>query len=82
LAWQKRVQVQAANALQKKKHRAWAAFYSAPPSCEHPPSWNAQVECGNLYMRAQKRFEEQWAMSPGIAAEVVPENGLGGRTRN
>jgi len=62
LAWQRLVQLQAANALQKKKDRAWAAFYSAPASCEHPADWKAQVECGNLYMRANKRFDEQWAM--------------------
>jgi hypothetical protein len=66
LAWQKRVQVQAANALQKKKDQAWAAFYSAPASCEHPPSWKDQVECGNLYIRSKKRFDERWAASQGI----------------
>jgi predicted secreted protein len=60
LAWQKRVQLQAANALQKKKDQAWAAFYSAPASCEHPPTWKDQVECGNLYMRAKERFDERW----------------------
>jgi very-short-patch-repair endonuclease len=61
LARQKQVQLRVANALQKKKDRAWAAFYSAPASCEHPVDWTAQVECGNQYMRAKKRFEEQWA---------------------
>jgi hypothetical protein len=81
LAWQKRVQIQAANALQKKKDLAWAAFYSAPASCEHPADWNAQVECGNQYMRAKKRFEEQWATSQGTAAEVVPGNGSVGGTQ-
>jgi hypothetical protein len=60
LAWQKRVQLQAANTLQKKKDQAWAAFYSAPASCEHPPTWKDQVECGNLYMRAKKVFEQKW----------------------
>lgn len=60
LAWQKRVQLQAANSLQMKKDQAWAAFYSAPTSCEHPADWAAQVECGNQYMRAKKRFEERW----------------------
>jgi hypothetical protein len=61
LAGQKQVQLQAANAVQKKKDQAWAAFYSAPTSCEHPVDWTAQVECGNQYMRAKKRFEAQWA---------------------
>ena len=80
LAWQKRVQIQAANALQKKKDLAWAAFYSAPASCEHPVDWSAQVECGNLYMRAKKRFEERWATSQGTAPDVVLGNGSVGGT--
>jgi uncharacterized protein DUF2726 len=75
LAMQKQQALQVANAVQKKKDTAWAAFYSAPASCEHPPSWKDQVECGNLHMRAKKRFEEQWATSQGTAAEVVLGNG-------
>jgi hypothetical protein len=74
LALRKQVQLQAANALQKKKDLAWAAFYSAPASCEHPPDWSAQVECGNQYMRAKKVFEERWAASQGGAAEIVLDN--------
>jgi hypothetical protein len=60
LAWRKRVQIQVANVLQIKKDQAWAAFYSAPASCEHPADWSAQVECGNQYMRAKKVFEQRW----------------------
>ena len=60
LARQKPVPAQAANALQKKKDLAWAAFYSPPASCEHPVDWAAQVECGNQYMRAKKVFEQRW----------------------
>jgi Protein of unknown function (DUF2726) len=60
LATQKQQVFQAANALQKRKDQAWAAFYTAPASCEHPADWKAQVECGNQYMRAKKRFEERW----------------------
>jgi hypothetical protein len=71
LARQKQVQFQAANALQKKKDLAWAAYYSAPVSCEHPVDWTAQVECGNQYMRAKKRFDEQWAASQGTAEGVL-----------
>jgi hypothetical protein len=74
LAWQKRVQLQAANALQKRKDLAWAAFYSTPASCEHPADWAAQVECGNMYMRAKKVFEERWAASQGGVTEVVLDN--------
>jgi hypothetical protein len=75
LAIQKQQALQAANALQRNKDQAWAAFYSAPASCEHPVDWTAQVECGNLYMRSKKRFEEQWATSQGTGAEVVLGNG-------
>jgi hypothetical protein len=60
LALRKQQTLQAANALQKKKDQAWAAFYSAPASCEHPSDWTAQVECGNQYMRAKKVFEQRW----------------------
>lgn len=79
LARQKRVQIQAANALQKKKDQAWAAFYSAPSSCEHPVDWSEQVECGNQYMRAKKVFEQRWeaehASTYGTGAGVVLDNG-------
>jgi hypothetical protein len=60
LATLKQPALQAANALQRKKDLAWAAFYSAPASCEHPADWSAQVECGNQYMRAKRVFEQLW----------------------
>jgi hypothetical protein len=47
--------------LQHQKMLAWAAFYSAPSACDSPPSWKDQVECGNQYIRARGRFEQQWA---------------------
>jgi hypothetical protein len=72
LAWQKRVQLQAANALQRKKDQAWAAFYSAPASCEHPVDWKAQVECGNQYMRAKKVFEQRWEVEHPPAQGSAP----------
>ena len=50
----------AADALAKRKERAWAASYVAPASCEHPPTWKDQVDCGNQYMRAKKEFEQRW----------------------
>jgi len=49
----------AADALAKRKERAWAASYVAPASCEHPPTWKDQVDCGNQYMRAKKEFEQR-----------------------
>ena len=70
-------QTQAA-AILKQKNLAWAAFYSAPASCEHPADWSAQVECGNQYMRAKKRFEEQWASKQVTATEIVADGSIGG----
>jgi hypothetical protein len=82
LAWQKRVQVQAANALQNRKDQAWAAFYSAPTSCERPVDWNAQVECGNQYMRTKKVFEKRWeaehASAQGRGAGVLDNGSVDG----
>jgi hypothetical protein len=67
-----------AAALQKQKDLAWAAFYSAPASCEHPADWEAQVECGNRYIRAKKLFEQGWAKdhpaSQGSGPAVVLDN--------
>jgi very-short-patch-repair endonuclease len=83
LAEQKRAQLQEAAALQKQKELTWAASYSAPVSCDHPVDWNAQVECGNQYMRAKKLFEQRWAaehaLSQSTGAAVVLDNGsIGG----
>jgi hypothetical protein len=84
LAESRRAEVQAAADLQKQKNRAWPAFYSAPASCEHPASWNDQVECGNKYMRAKKLFEQQWATehpSAPVQEATVLDNASLGRTR-
>jgi hypothetical protein len=86
LADEKRAGLQAAAVLQKRKNEAWGAFYSAPTSCEHPVDWKSQVECGNQYMRAKKRFEAQWAIehasnqAAGVA--VVLDNRSTGGARN
>jgi len=50
-----------AAAAAKVKDRAFATYYATPASCEHPPTWADQVECGNRYMRARKEFDVQWA---------------------
>lgn len=50
----------AAEVMAKRKAAAWSSFYKAPASCEHPPAWADQVECGNQYMRAKKEFEKKW----------------------
>jgi len=44
----------------KRKEKAWVAYYVAPASCEHPPAWKDQVDCGNQYIRAKREFEQQW----------------------
>jgi hypothetical protein len=82
LAEMKGSQMREAAAHQKQKQVAWAAFYSAPASCEHPVDWKSQVECGNQYMRAKKVFEQKWAaehpMIQGSGAGVVLDNGAAG----
>jgi hypothetical protein len=73
--------VQRQQALQtaKRKDQAWAAFYTARASCEHPADWSAQVECGNQYMRAKKVFEQRWntehPAGQGAGVGVVLDNG-------
>jgi hypothetical protein len=83
LAESRRAEIQTAVDLQKQKNRAWPAFYSAPSSCEHPASWNDQVECGNKYMRAKKLFEQQWVTEHPSAPvqEAVLDNASLGRMR-
>jgi Protein of unknown function (DUF2726) len=83
LAEKRRAELRPAADLQRQKDRAWLAYYSAPASCEHPVDWNAQVECGNQYMRAKKDFEKQWlADHPsgefGGAAIVLDNGSIGG----
>jgi len=51
---------EAADAMAKRKQAAWEAFYKAPATCEHPPAWQDQVECGNEYIRAKREFEKRW----------------------
>jgi hypothetical protein len=72
-AEQKRLEVaramaeqQAAEDLEKRKKEAWAAYYKPPASCEHPPGWQDQVECGNKYIRAKREFEKQWALQNNL----------------
>jgi hypothetical protein len=61
---------QAANALATRKQKAWAAYFVTSASCEHPPRWEDQVECGNQFMRARKEFERQWQAQQ----DTVPPN--------
>ena len=54
---------QALTVKSKKKEQAWAAFFKPYPSCQHPPTWEDQVDCGNRYIRARREFEKQWLVS-------------------
>ena len=55
------LELAAAAERQAAKERAWLEYYRAPADCEQPPSWEAQVECGNHYMRAKAEFDDRWA---------------------
>jgi len=55
----------AAQAAQAKAE-AWSRFYTPPPDCEHPANWDAQVDCGNRYMRAKRAFEAQYSAGSSI----------------
>jgi Protein of unknown function (DUF2726) len=85
LAERRQSEMRAAAAAKKEKASAWAAFYVAPASCEHPVDWTAQVECGNRYMRAKKVFDSRWAVDhsaePAIGEVVVLDNQAVGRSR-
>jgi uncharacterized protein HemX len=63
-AAQMRVQVELAQSAQEqatRKAAAWEAFYKPRKDCSHPADWNAQVACGNEYIRAKREFEKRWA---------------------
>ena len=47
-------------AQMEAKERAWNRYYQAPPECEKPANWDAQVECGNKHIRARRDFELKW----------------------
>lgn len=42
------------------KEAAWERFYKKRTECENPPTSAEFVECANEYMRAQRKFEQQW----------------------
>lgn len=51
------------------KEAEWERFYKKRVECDNPASNAALVECGNEYMRAQRKFELQW--------EAKRQQGLG-----
>ena len=61
---------QAADALAKRTQTTWDQYYKPSPSCEHPPAWADEVECGNQYIRAKREFEKIW--SSQLSAQPSP----------
>lgn len=60
---QQRRQQEAAEAARRErlaKEAAWQKFYKKRPECENLASNEVFVECGNEYMRAQRKFEQEW----------------------
>jgi Flp pilus assembly protein TadG len=43
-----------------RKKEAWSRFFTPAKDCERPKDWDAQVQCGNAYMRAMREFETHW----------------------
>lgn len=60
---QQRRQQEAAEAERRErlaKEAAWQKFYKKRPECDNYTTNEVFVECGNEYMRAQRKFEQQW----------------------
>ncbi len=45
---------------QQAKEAAWNRFYQPSASCLNPPTWETQVDCGNVHIRAKREFEARW----------------------
>lgn len=45
---------------EQAREAAWNRFYQPSASCLNPPTWEAQVECGNAHIRAKREFEIRW----------------------
>lgn len=42
------------------KEAAWKQFYKKPEKCEDATRHEVMVECGNLYVREKRKFEQIW----------------------
>lgn len=42
------------------KEAAWKQFYKKPEKCETATRNDVMVECGNLYVRERRKFEQIW----------------------
>lgn len=45
---------------QRRKERAWAAFYRRPASCEGNPTTDQLIDCANHFIRSKREFDERW----------------------
>ncbi|WP_341676739.1 hypothetical protein [Niveibacterium sp. SC-1] len=43
------------------RETAWKRYYKRPAKCSSPADDRAFVECGNHYLRARERFEQDYA---------------------
>lgn len=59
----KREQMERQAAQEKAEHLkevAWKQFYKKPDKCETATRNDVIVECGNLYVREKRKFEQIW----------------------
>jgi cell shape-determining protein MreC len=45
---------------ERLKEAAWKQFYKKPEQCENATQHDVMVECGNLYVREKRKFEQLW----------------------
>ncbi len=45
---------------QRRKERAWAAYYKRPASCDGNPTTDQLIECANHFIRSKREFDERW----------------------
>ena len=45
---------------ERLKEAAWNQFYKKPEKCENATKNDVMVECGNLYIREKRKFEQIW----------------------
>jgi len=45
---------------ERLKEAAWKQYYKQPEKCENATKHEVMVECGNLYVREKRKFEQIW----------------------
>ena len=50
------------------KEAAWNQFYKKPEQCENATREDVMVECGNIYVREKRKFEQIW-----LAKQATPQ---------